>query len=183
MSRHTHTYVTLEISAAGYDEIAKKLRDADYGHCFNAAGEIDMSGIAVIRAPESPGSRRTVQGFVPPGTPDCKIVEYSLCANPKCDRVACTDSAPGYSEFCCVPCSIGAPHSRGCDIAIVAIRARLVVKHVPGPVCIHPMGQTTCGYTEENHHRADGSPMNHEFTALARTGQATEHHTEGSAKP
>ena len=48
MSRHTHTYVTLEISAAGYDEIAKKLRDADYGHCFNSSGEIDMSGIAVI---------------------------------------------------------------------------------------------------------------------------------------
>jgi hypothetical protein len=48
--RNTHTYVTLEISAAGYDEIAKKLRDADYGHCFNSSGEIDMTGIAVVRA-------------------------------------------------------------------------------------------------------------------------------------
>jgi hypothetical protein len=51
--RNTHTYVTLEISAAGYDEIAKKLRDAEYHHCFNAPGEIDMLGIAVVRGAES----------------------------------------------------------------------------------------------------------------------------------
>ena len=55
--RHTHTYVTLEISAVGYDEIARKLRDADYQHCFNSNGDIDMTGIAVTRGPE-PTERR-----------------------------------------------------------------------------------------------------------------------------
>lgn len=47
--RHTHTYVTLDVSAAAYDEIAGKLRAADYGHCFNSSGEMDMSGIALVR--------------------------------------------------------------------------------------------------------------------------------------
>jgi hypothetical protein len=47
--RNTYTVVTLEISAAAYDEIAQKLRAADYGHCFNSKGEIDMTGIAVVR--------------------------------------------------------------------------------------------------------------------------------------
>jgi hypothetical protein len=49
---HTHTYVTLEISAAAYDEIAMKLRAASYGQCFNSTGEIDMTGIAVTRGPK-----------------------------------------------------------------------------------------------------------------------------------
>jgi hypothetical protein len=47
--RNTHTYVTLEISASAYDEIAAKLRAANYGHCFNSKGEIDMTGIAVVK--------------------------------------------------------------------------------------------------------------------------------------
>ena len=50
--RNTYTVVTLEINAAAYDEIAQKLRAADYGHCFNSEGEIDMTGIAVVRGPE-----------------------------------------------------------------------------------------------------------------------------------
>jgi len=33
-----------------------------------------------------------------------------------------------------------------------------------GAVCSHAIGQTTCGYTERNHCRADGSPMDHPFT-------------------
>jgi hypothetical protein len=68
MSRHTHTYVTLEISAAGYDEIARKLRDADYGHCFNSSGEIDMTGIAVVRAQQP-------MKYIP------KVEEPGRCAN------------------------------------------------------------------------------------------------------
>jgi hypothetical protein len=56
--RNTHTYVTLEISAAGYDEIARKLRAADYGHCFNSNGDIDMTGIAVVRGPDPNVVRR-----------------------------------------------------------------------------------------------------------------------------
>lgn len=58
--KQTHTYVTLEISAVGYDEIAKKLRAADYGHCFNSVGEIDMSGIALVKEQPS-GFRRLVE--------------------------------------------------------------------------------------------------------------------------
>lgn len=47
--RSTYTYVTMELSAAAYDEIAQKMREADYGHAFNEDGEIDMHGIAVIK--------------------------------------------------------------------------------------------------------------------------------------
>jgi hypothetical protein len=46
--RVTHTYVTLEISRAAFDEIKAKLEAADYQHAFNQDGtEIDMNGIAV----------------------------------------------------------------------------------------------------------------------------------------
>lgn len=47
--RQTHTVVELEISAAAYDEIRRKLEDADYDHCFVGGGLIDMTGIAVTR--------------------------------------------------------------------------------------------------------------------------------------
>ena len=127
MLRQTHTYVTLPVSQSAFDEVKAKLKAAAYGHCFNQdETEIDMTGIAVVRARESNGAARTVRGFAPPGTPDCQIMEYHLCKNPDCNRIACTASAPGYADFCCVPCSIGAPHSSGCDTAIVAIRARLL---------------------------------------------------------
>ena len=56
----THTYALLEVSAAAYEEIAKKLREAGYDHAFNAEGEIDMHGIGLSRAAateaEGPGS-------------------------------------------------------------------------------------------------------------------------------
>lgn len=53
----THTYVTLEVSDAAFDEIKKKLEDAGYQHTFaNAEGRlggpvalIDMHGIAIGR--------------------------------------------------------------------------------------------------------------------------------------
>lgn len=124
----THTYVTLEISASGYDEIARKLRAADYGHCFNSAGEINMSGIALVRESESTSPVKIFQAFAGPGTPDYPIIEFYACKNPQCDRFACTASAPGYSEFCCPSCSIGGSHTRGCDMAIGHMRARLVDK-------------------------------------------------------
>ena len=51
--RQTHTYVTLGISKAAFDEIKTKLLAADYGHCFNRDGtEIDMTGIAVTEEDE-----------------------------------------------------------------------------------------------------------------------------------
>jgi len=46
----THTYAVLEVSAAAYDEIAEKLREADYGHAFDEEeGAIDMHGIGLTR--------------------------------------------------------------------------------------------------------------------------------------
>lgn len=45
----THTYSLLEVSESVYEEIKKKLLDADYGHAINASGEIDMHGIALIK--------------------------------------------------------------------------------------------------------------------------------------
>lgn len=47
--RSTYTYVELEVSAAAYDEIAGKLRAADYDHAFND-GTIDMHGIGLTKA-------------------------------------------------------------------------------------------------------------------------------------
>lgn len=50
--RSTHTVAELQVSGATYDEIAKKLRDAEYDHVFgmgNDAGLIDMSGIGLTR--------------------------------------------------------------------------------------------------------------------------------------
>ncbi len=48
----TRTYVELEISEAAYNEIAEKLRKADYGHVFikNRQHElINMYGIALVK--------------------------------------------------------------------------------------------------------------------------------------
>lgn len=44
----THTFAELEVSAAAYDEIAGKLREAGYGHAF-VDGAIDMHGIGLTR--------------------------------------------------------------------------------------------------------------------------------------
>lgn len=48
-TRQTHTFATLEVSAAAYDEIAAKLREAEYDHAFMSGGAIDMHGIGLIR--------------------------------------------------------------------------------------------------------------------------------------
>lgn len=47
--KETHTYATLEVSGAAYDEIANKLKAADYGHAFMDDGAIDMHGIGITR--------------------------------------------------------------------------------------------------------------------------------------
>lgn len=52
MSHQTHTYALLEVSKQAYDEIAKKLREAEYGHAINNDGEIDMNGIALVPTKE-----------------------------------------------------------------------------------------------------------------------------------
>lgn len=50
---HTHTYVTMEVSAKAYDEIKQKLLDAGYDHAITGQGRekdvIDMHGIALQR--------------------------------------------------------------------------------------------------------------------------------------
>ena len=53
MGRTTHTYVTLLVSEAAYDEIARKLRAAGYNHVFMDDGAIDMYGIAISATHES----------------------------------------------------------------------------------------------------------------------------------
>lgn len=57
---HTHaysapSYAELELSAAAYDEIEKKLLAAGYDHLFarGPGSAIDMQGIAVTREPET----------------------------------------------------------------------------------------------------------------------------------
>lgn len=53
----TYTVVQLNVSAAAYDEIAAKLREVGYDHCFSTYvkgyredGEmIDMTGIAIVK--------------------------------------------------------------------------------------------------------------------------------------
>jgi hypothetical protein len=49
MLRTTYTYVEMEVSAATYDEIAGKLRAAEYDHAFHD-GTIDMHGIGLTKA-------------------------------------------------------------------------------------------------------------------------------------
>jgi hypothetical protein len=45
----TRTISTLEVSGPVYDEIAAKLRKADYFHVFLDDGTIDMNGIGLVR--------------------------------------------------------------------------------------------------------------------------------------
>jgi hypothetical protein len=80
--RQTHTYVTLEISAAAYDEIAGKLRDVDYHHVFGDSGEIDMHGLALTRAHAHREGPRNPQ--LPP------LEQFNeFCAEPPCASDTC----------------------------------------------------------------------------------------------
>jgi hypothetical protein len=48
----THTFATLDISAAAYEEITQRLEAVNYQHCFTSvdgAEVIDMNGIALKR--------------------------------------------------------------------------------------------------------------------------------------
>lgn len=53
--RSTYTYVILHLSKAAYDEIAHKLKEAQYHHAFHEDGVIDMHGLAVQVEPEAKG--------------------------------------------------------------------------------------------------------------------------------
>lgn len=53
----TQSIATLTVSSATYDEIAAKLRKADYFHALREDGVIDMSGLGLVRlAPEMKAS-------------------------------------------------------------------------------------------------------------------------------
>jgi len=59
----THTYAVLRVSRQTYDEIARRLREAGYGHAFvPVTGEtlIDMHGIALGRLPVVKGKLQKV---------------------------------------------------------------------------------------------------------------------------
>lgn len=45
----TYTVATLEVSPATFDEIDCKLRAANYDHCFDEKGMIDMTHIGLTR--------------------------------------------------------------------------------------------------------------------------------------
>ena len=58
--RVTESIATLTVSPACYDEIATKLRNADYFHVFRDDGVIDMSGLGLVRL--SPEMTKPTQG-------------------------------------------------------------------------------------------------------------------------
>ena len=57
----THTVATMEVSAAAFDEIADRMREAGYDHAFlrikkdGKAAIIDMHGIGLVRGGLKPG--------------------------------------------------------------------------------------------------------------------------------
>ena len=55
----TYTYVEMELSRAAYDEIAGKMREAEYHQAFHDAGRIDMHGIAVVPHASDEAHRRS----------------------------------------------------------------------------------------------------------------------------
>lgn len=70
--RATHTYALLEVSEEAYEEIKRKLLDAGYDQVITLFGEIDMMGIALIKAKEDhlppTKTRKTVDWVPPTGT-------------------------------------------------------------------------------------------------------------------
>lgn len=60
MVRSTHTYVTLPVSQAAYDEIKAKLLAAGYEHVFNCDDEINMHGLALCVEVEGVDEPRSV---------------------------------------------------------------------------------------------------------------------------
>lgn len=68
--RQTYTYAELEVSKAAYDEIAGKLRAANYDHAFMDNGTIDMHGIGLINFVEHEAAGHVCVQPKNEGTPD-----------------------------------------------------------------------------------------------------------------
>jgi len=56
--RSTHTVATLEVSKAAYNEIAEKLKQANYDHVFIGDGLLDMTGIALVQYPKDKKTKK-----------------------------------------------------------------------------------------------------------------------------
>ena len=55
----THTYATLEISQAAWGEILARVTECGHSFRLNHRGEIDMQGIAVVKAEKEPAMTAT----------------------------------------------------------------------------------------------------------------------------
>lgn len=64
----TYTYALLDVSGPTYDEIAAKLRAAEYDHAFHEDGAIDMHGIALVRVTQ----KENAMADVFEGNPDAR---------------------------------------------------------------------------------------------------------------
>ena len=74
---------------------------------------------------------RTVKAYAAPGPPVCHtVIDRHLCLSSGCERGACTASAPGFAQFCCVGCATGKGHSSDCDRINVHMDSLLVSHHV-----------------------------------------------------
>lgn len=79
----THTFAELEVSAAAYDEIAAKLREAGYDHAFTDEGAIDMHGIGLVREQDSQRASSSAGSAdaVSPATPAAAVPSPSGTAD------------------------------------------------------------------------------------------------------
>lgn len=74
--RQTHTYVEMAVSEEVYDEIRKKLIEADYTHAIHddEGGALDMHGIALVKAAAPP--KPTAHASTSPGPSNCNIRKH-----------------------------------------------------------------------------------------------------------
>lgn len=84
--RQTYTYATLELSQAAYDEIAAKLKEADYGHAFMEDGTIDMHGIGVTPPAPAPNNEVKHHHVFGPRPSDTVVVLDEPILVPACPR-------------------------------------------------------------------------------------------------
>jgi hypothetical protein len=89
----THTYATLEVSRAAYDEIASKLREAGYDHVFipdriGAAPTIDMHGIGLVVEDIDEGSRTMALVTPPADQPLTDDMEIEIDIELLYDKIA-----------------------------------------------------------------------------------------------
>lgn len=99
---HTHTFAIMEVSQATYDEVRKKLEEAEYHHAViqqpNGGSEVlDMDGIALMLTPV-----RAV-----PEPRHSQYCVWSICDNAfvggHCPHMAQEHALDGHCEECKCP--------------------------------------------------------------------------------